>query len=54
LNDSTLPAGDYLPTSLLGSPLTLSLVADQQGGFHLQVDSAIPAYSTIILQLKLK
>lgn len=54
LTNSTLPAGDYLLTSLLGSSLTLNLTADQQGRFALQSDSAIPAYSTIILHLELK
>jgi len=54
LANSTLPAGDYFLTSLFGSPLTLSALANQQGGFTLQADSAIPAYSAIILQLDLK
>jgi glycosidase len=54
LNETSLSAGDYLLTTLLGAPLNLSLSVNGQGGFSLQTNATIPAYTTVVLEFKLK
>lgn len=49
-----LAPGNYVLISLFGSPLTLELSINESGGFDLKTGSEIPAYQTMIFELKSK
>jgi glycosidase len=51
--ETSLAAGEYALTSLFGMPLNMELSVGDKGGFNVKLDE-IPAYQTVILELKLK
>jgi len=53
IKSTTLPAGEYKPTAIMGSGTLASLSANQDGGFSAYRPLAeLPPYATIILQLQ--
>ncbi len=52
VTETSLAAGEYTLTNLLGVPLNLELPIGDKGGFNVKSDVEIPAYQTIILELK--
>ena len=52
LKNSSLAAGRYLASPLMGAVTAISLEVDANGGFADYMPAELPAYSTLILQLQ--